>query len=260
MIELNSDRYELLHEYVMKVPFNMLMARSVICGHANGRIFVDSSKSLQSFYIVHSYGMTFLCGYSGNETFNKNLFEYFSSCTRKKEEWLQAFPRDWDAVMARLVDERKAIQYSRVNFKHDADIFYDILQQTNKSQYEIVSTPIDMLFEISGSVIPKDYIKTPIQFDGLTKGYTVIINGKPAATAFTSARHDDKLEIGIETVNEYRGKGLGYFACAKLIEYCIKNGIEPIWSCRHENTASVKLANKLGFIEALKMPYYHIPM
>jgi len=47
---------------------------------------------------------------------------------------------------------------------------------------------------------------------------------------FTSARHDDKLEIGIETMVEYHGKGLGYLACAKLIEYCMDNDLEPVWS------------------------------
>ena len=86
-----------------------------------------------------------------------------------------------------------------------------------------------------------------------------MVDSKPVSTAFTSARHDDKLEIGVETLQSYQGKGLAYLACAKLIEYCMDRELEPVWSCRLENTGSVNLAKKLGFIETLRMPYYHIP-
>ena len=261
MFELSTDSYEILLDYVMKVPFNMLMARSVISNHADGKIFVDSCESPKSFYIVHSYGMTFLCGDSTNEAFNQRFFDYFTgnSYPREKEEWLQAFPRDWDIFMNRLVDKQIAAPYSRLNFKFDRFKFYEKYNQMNKSLYEIIPTPTDMLFEISGSVVPKDYWKTPEKFASIAKSFTVMIDGKPASTAFTSARHDDKLEIGIETMKEHHGKGLAYFVCAKLIEYCLNNNLEPVWSCCLENTGSVNLAKKLGFVETLKMPYYHIP-
>ena len=260
MLELSKDSYEMLLEPILKVPFNILMARSVISGHVEGSVFVDSREHPQSFYIVHPYGMTFLYGCSGNKVFNKGLFDYFAgnSYAREKDEWLQAFPRDWDIIISRLIDEGMAVPYTRVNFKFDAAKFYEKYHQTDKSKYEVVSTPTDMLFEISGSVVPKYYWKTPQQFAGMAKAFSVMVNGKPASTAFTSFRHDDKLEIGIETVKEHYGKGLAYLACAKLIEYCLDNNLEPVWSCRYENTASVNLSEKLGFIETLRVPYYHI--
>jgi len=190
------------------------------------------------------------------------LFDYFNgvSYEREKDEWLQAFPRDWDLFMKRLADKHKVISYSRLNFKFNSNKFYEKYHQVDKSQYNIISTPADILFEINGSVVPKDYWKTPEQFANFVKAFSVMIDNKPASTAFTSARHDDKLEIGIETAKEHQGKGLGYLACAKLIEYCIAGNLEPVWSCRLENTGSVKLAEKLGFEETLRMPYYHIPI
>ena len=261
MLELNKESYGILLEPVLQVPFNMLMARSVIVNHVDGRIFVDSCESPQSFYIVHPYGMTFLCGQSTNEAFTEGLFDYFEgrSYERKKDEWLQIFPRNWDVVMNRLVNDRIAIPYSRLNFKFDAAKFYEKYNKMDKSQYEIISTPTDMLFEIKGSVVPKDYWKTPEQLSSMANAFTAIVDGNPASTAFTSARHDDKLEIGIETMKEYYGKGLAYLVCAKLIEYCLENNLEPVWSCRLENVGSVNLCKKLGFIETMRMPYYHIP-
>jgi hypothetical protein len=54
MFELSKDSYEILHEPVLKIPFNMLMARSVILGHVDGSVFVDSCECPKSFYIVQN--------------------------------------------------------------------------------------------------------------------------------------------------------------------------------------------------------------
>ena len=262
MFELSKNSYEILLESVMKIPFNMMMARSVILGHADGKIFVDSCECPKSYYIVHSYGMTYLCGYSGNEGFNASLLNYFKGrlFTRKRDEWLQAYPRDWDVVFAQLINEGIAYLHDRLNFKFDAEIFYEKYSQVDKCRYEVISTPIDMLFNITGSVVPRDYWKTPELYTKVAKAFTIIIDGKPASTAFCSSRHDNMFEIGIETIKEYQGKGLAYLVCAKLIEYCLDNALEPVWSCRLGNTGSVNLAKKLGFIETMRMPYYHITM
>ena len=262
MLELKKDDYEILLEAVLKVPFNTLMARSIISHHVDGKVFVDCYKNPQTFYIIHPYGMTFLFGKSDNELFNQELFDYFkmSSSSREGDHWLQVFPIEWDNVLSKLISKEIAIKYSRLNFKFDSAKFYEKYDKIDKTQYKIMPTPAEMLFEISGSVVPKDYWSCPRQFSQMAKAFTVIIDGKPASTAFTSARHDDKLEIGIETSKEHHGKGLAYLACGSLIEYCLEEGLEPVWSCRYENVASVKLAEKLGFVEILKTPYYHIPI
>jgi len=261
VFELDKKNYEVLLDPVLEIPLNMLIARSVLSGHVNGRVFVDSSESPQSYYILHPYGMTFLCGRSDNGEFNNAIFDYFKglSYPREKDEWLQAYPRDWDDVLSPLIKEKVALLNTRINFKFDKDLFYANYNLVKKPSCEVISTSVDMIFEINGTVVPKGYWNTPGQFLRMAKAYTVIIDGKPASTAFSSARHDDKLEIGIETNPNYQGRGFGYLACAKLIEYCLNNHLEPVWSCRLNNIGSVKLAKKLGFVEALRMPYYHIP-
>jgi len=40
-----------------------------------------------------------------------------------------------------------------------------------------------------------------------------------------SARRNNMMEIGIETLREYHKKDLAYLSCARLIEYCLDNGI-----------------------------------
>ncbi len=79
-----------------------------------------------------------------------------------------------------------------------------------------------------------------------------------AATAFSAYILDDQLEIGIETLAEFRKMGFAELVCGALIDYCLDSGYEPVWSCRFENTASYPLAQKMGFVPVSITPYYRL--
>ena len=67
---------------------------------------------------------------------------------------------------------------------------------------------------------------------------------------------NNKCDISVETIEGYRGKGYATLVCAKLIEYCFDNNIEPVWECRDDNVSSAQLANKLGFTHIRNIAYY----
>jgi len=54
-------------------------------------------------------------------------------------------------------------------------------------------------------------------------------------------------EPGIDTLVEYRGRGYAKAACVKYLEFAISQNEVPIWTCYHNNTASYKLAESLGY-------------
>ncbi len=83
-------------------------------------------------------------------------------------------------------------------------------------------------------------------------------NGQLASTAYSAFIHSNQLELGIETINGFQKKGLAAICCTALIDYCINKGFEPVWSCKLENTASFRLAEKLGFEVAASRPYYMV--
>jgi hypothetical protein len=98
MIELKSGLYEPLIDILAGIPFNTWFVRSVLAGHADGRVFVDREINPTAIYVCHKYGMTFLYGDIGNDEFKAGLLRYFGSVGQ--DEWLQAYPRDWDNFMA----------------------------------------------------------------------------------------------------------------------------------------------------------------
>ncbi len=54
-------------------------------------------------------------------------------------------------------------------------------------------------------------------------------------------------EIGINTLWDFRGKGYAIHSSGLCAENIIKSGKCPQWSCSADNTASFRLAEKIGF-------------
>ena len=54
-------------------------------------------------------------------------------------------------------------------------------------------------------------------------------------------------ELGIDTMEEYRRKGFATYITNQMISISSHNKLTPHWYCFQNNTASVKLAEKLGF-------------
>ena len=79
-----------------------------------------------------------------------------------------------------------------------------------------------------------------------------------ACTAFSAFVIDQQLEIGIETADNYRGKGYAIGTCCALIDYCLENDYEPVWGCKLHNTPSYLLAQKLGFVPTIYWPFYRL--
>ncbi|UCG01377.1 MAG: GNAT family N-acetyltransferase [Candidatus Heimdallarchaeota archaeon] len=69
-----------------------------------------------------------------------------------------------------------------------------------------------------------------------------IVMGYKASMPITQS-----IELDIVTHPDYRGRGFATLVSAKLIEYLLKEGIEPHWDAA--NPLSSKLATKLGFTD-----------
>jgi predicted GNAT family acetyltransferase len=57
-------------------------------------------------------------------------------------------------------------------------------------------------------------------------------------------------EVGVVTPEAYRVRGLAAIAVAFLAERLAGQGLGLYWSCDAENTASIRVAEKLGFVGA----------
>ncbi len=272
MIKLEVNDYVQVVAPMESLPINILFAKAVIDHKVSGSVYVDNVKEPQAFYIAHPYGMSLIFGDTNNDMFNDDLFHYLinKDKVRNHYEWLQAFPTSWNRKIETILgsnlvknasaDLNRVLQNTRVNFTFNISKYMKFRPQLDTQEHPIVRSTQEVLNTMPGSVLPKYFWGNDDQFQNEGIGFSLIYDGEVASTAFSSCRFENQLEIGIETVEKYRGKGFALTVCSVLINYCIENGLEPIWACRMENTPSYQLAHKLGFTPTLYLPYYRLPV
>jgi RimJ/RimL family protein N-acetyltransferase len=75
-------------------------------------------------------------------------------------------------------------------------------------------------------------------------------DGRPVSFCYPVWQTETRWDVSIETLDAYRGRGLGSRAARTLIRYMRRVGRAPVWGALETNAASRTLAARLGFIEA----------
>ena len=130
--------------------------------------------------------------------------------------------------------------------------FYEFAQEkANVPQlpdgFELTEINAQLLEKISGRVIPASSWDSSESFLAKGKGFCAVQGETPAAWAFSSAVSDLEIDIGIETLEDFRGKGLASVVAGKMAEYVLSIGKKPTWACHGGNIASQKTAERTGF-------------
>lgn len=274
MLLLQKEKYDLLSGPLRKVTINISFAHSVIDKDVTGKVYVDDTETPKTFYIIHPYGLSLLLGDSGNKEFNNTFREYALNTSKERDthEWMQAYPEDWDMVLSRLFEndsikskdnnnnkETGIIEINtRVNFKFNLTKYTDFKKKNLKNDFHIVKADRQIFNEMKGNVIPLNFWDNAEDFNDKGIGFSLFYDGKLASTAFSACIQNSKIEIGIETLSKFQGKGFAFQTCSRMIDYCLDNNYEPVWSCRLENTGSYKLAQKLGFEPTIELPFYRL--
>lgn len=91
----------------------------------------------------------------------------------------------------------------------------------------------------------------------LTEGIiaSAVVAGEIVATALTAACSDRYAEIGVYTLEAYRGRGYATAAASLVAQAAQKGGRTPVWGAGAHNQASLRVAQKLGFEEVSRRTY-----
>ncbi len=91
----------------------------------------------------------------------------------------------------------------------------------------------------------------------LTRGVVAggVVDGKLIAIAHTSARSREYADIGVSTLEAWRNQGISTAAACLVARKVQDVGQIPAWSCGEDNTASLRVAEKVGFREVLRRTY-----
>ena len=89
--------------------------------------------------------------------------------------------------------------------------------------------------------------------DGIAAG--AVVDGNIVAIAHTYAEINLHADIGVSTVEQWREKGFATAAASLVAQEIQDRGKVPVWSCGEDNTASLRVAQKLGFTEVGRRTY-----
>lgn len=256
-----------LHE----VTLNHGFARAVTEGLVQGRLWTHGAGDAQAAHALHPYGMSLVWGRHLECALEPLARHLRGGHYRRADEWLQIDPRavqlDWDRWLDAVPgkpDQAPAgpqvQRYTRVNFQFDAALFRQRHAMARVPAGWQIRAMTAAEFDLGGvSVTPRAFWRDPAQFLAHGGGLCAQRDGEVGAIGFSSFRFDRTLEIGIETRPAQRGQGLALAIAIALIHRILAEGLEPVWSCRQENAASLALARRLGFVVTRQLPYYRLP-
>lgn len=266
MLLLKKDKYHLASESLAQVSINHLFANAVAQNMVSGMLYANHSIKPSDFYVVHPYGLSLLFGTDPDPDFSNLLFGFLLNPNKKSrlDHWIQFWPQAYSSVADEQIRAllpscgARLNKYERVNFSFNKAKFCSIHQPILPEGCTIIETNQQIFENMPGTVIPSRFWDKSDDFLRHGKGFSLINKGQLASTAYSVFVIDNKMEIGIETILAFRGKGHALAVCHKMIEYCLQKNFEPVWACRADNQQSIALATKLGFEETVRIPFFHL--
>ena len=208
---------------------------SVAEGLQSGKIYTDSSESC--VLIRHKNNFSFLTGKPG-ETFLRRVYELVINDGIKlmcKDEMLCSLFEKWGG----------ASFLPRNFYSYPSD---KPPKAVIPSGYEAKSIDEELFNLLESRVSPKVFWQDYEEFKQNGNGVCLMCGNKPASWAFTAAVSNDEADIGIETAEAHRHRGLAYAASSLLIKKLLPSR-RPTWSCQQSNKGSARTAEKLGFVK-----------
>lgn len=219
-----------------KIICGKVYPMSVTQGFQQGRIYELEDCVL----IWHYSGFCFVSG-TPSETDCESIFELMNNAKS-------------DAKRLVLFCESKSLAeaFVRCDVCVENRSFYEFAQKRPNDiilpgGFEIRELDERLLSRLDGHITPSFSWESSKRFLENGKGFCAVCGDTPAAWAFSAAVSDTEIDIGVETLELFRGKGLAAAVAGKMAEYVLCAGKKPVWACHADNTASHRTALKVGF-------------
>ena len=205
----------------------------------------DIYQERDSILLWHYCGFAFLYGVC-DDCFLETIYDMFLSVDSNLSRRFILFSAN-PKVITFFQNKHDIVLGNRYNYEYPLEKISS--RSEIRPDYQICQFNQKLFDNIPGRITPRFSWRDASEFLNHGMGYCVMYNGKAVSWAFSAAVSSDELDIGIETLSDYRHMGLGFAVAEKMIQYCFEQHKRPIWSCDAYNTASQKIAEKLGFVK-----------
>lgn len=227
-------------EYAKQCSSNRVYPLSIVEGMQNGEIIPDDENNINAVLFWHYSGFAYLSG-NVNESFLQRIYEEYYKTERERRFIL-------------ITDDPKVVQFfsdkdDLVLDKRTEYSFGTLLSTECKCDYRIERIDESNYDRIQGRIIPTFSWTGKEQFLDKGFGYVALDEEKVIAVAFSAAISSEEVDIGVETDENYRHKGLAKALADKMCREVLSIGKKPVWAHAVANEGSKYTALAVGFVE-----------
>jgi RimJ/RimL family protein N-acetyltransferase len=274
-----SKNSEVIHE--LKQPSSSVLAidcpfpeaLAIIEGNNPGWVFVDSlntpgaalvwAQGIQGFYLV---------GDANSAVFLEELDVYTDQVLKPRLHhlgvtWFEiSGDENWNAVIENVFGERNLESSSQWVYMLKPREHKSVTQRKAVGDCQLLRVDQHLLVDLP--VGNKEFLFSKlIQFWGSVDtflntglGYVLVDGEEIASLCCSGFVAGDVHVIDIETEVSHRRKGYAETVARAFVAECVEKHLQPHWDCMAENTASARLAEKLGFTQSHVYTLYSFPL
>lgn len=219
---------------------NRVYPLSIVEGMQNGEIIPDDENNINAVLFWHYSGFAYLSG-NVNETFLQRIYEEYYQAERDRRFILIT---DDPQVIKFFSDKNDLVLDKRAEYS-----FGTLLSTECKCDYRIERIDESNYDRIQGRIIPIFSWTGKEQFLDKGFGYVALDGEKVIAVAFSAAVSSEEVDIGVETDENYRHKGLAKALADRMCREVLSIGKKPVWAHAVANEGSKYTALAVGFTQ-----------
>ncbi len=235
MRKITTDCYKDYIEWAKINTADRVYPMSIAEVFQTGDIYVNDGDSVSSVFFLHYCGFGFISG-----TPSKSFLEEISGLDPDGRLFLITN----DNEVIHFFSDRSYEINDRIEFAWSGD--YKEIPVNEEFSIEPITK--DNIGKIKGRIIPSFSWESSEQFLNNGFGYVAVKGEDICAVAF-GAVSSEEVDIGVETYEAFRRKGLSAALASKMCEHILGIGKKPVWSCATTNEGSRRTALKVGFIQ-----------
>ena len=243
MRKVSENDYRKFITWAKDNTANNVYPCSIAEGIQSGDIYVNDDADADAVFFWHYCGFGYISG-KPSDKFLNDIYSVMRSDHNQRrlvlitsDDTVTDYFRDKEV----LLDSRLEYSYLPRRYTDETDISFHI-EQINAEN----------ISRIEGRIIPSFSWKSPDRFLKEGFGYIALDRERVCAVAFSAAVSSDEIDIGVETHEDYRRKGLAAILTGRMCEHILEIGKRPVWAHSISNEGSMNTALKCGFVQSKK--------
>lgn len=263
MYKLDRADYEKVIPLFTEPHLNLVVT-SMVEGNSRGEMWVDEVDSPQKAFIWDRRYCYYLAGHAHDEEFNKSVEKVFTEViipevVRRAHSVFKVYytSDEWEPVIEDMLKEKHPLKrvrqfYAFKKVKNGwkippgcsvVQIDGNLLESTLKN-VEYVTGEIESMWNSVSDFLKKGF------------GFCLVCGNEIVSWCTGEYFSKGRCGIGIETAEEYEGRGFATLTAAAFVDYCVSKNIAPHWDSWKDNIPSIKVAEKVGFEKVMEYTIY----